>query len=166
MPFWQGFIEVIRKCRPDFLTGRRYDAFIDEYLDVEIEEDIIEFANSIGENMAVAITNSGQMLFMFRISGNRTDFQNEYSIYWQNRTEPWELRTGDCRYVFQLPKDIAKIWISNSSNEIEMRKEAINCKQNYLSSMVVYYREYGQPMIKMISINQNALREAEQRLED
>lgn len=166
LPFWEAFLEVMQRSRPEFSIARCYDNLRSEYSDVEIEEDIIQLANSIGENMAVAITNSGQMLFLYRTSGNRTDFQNEYSIYWQNSKGPWELRTGDSRFVFQLPTDIAKIWLSNSSNEIEMRKEAINCKQNYLSSMVVYYREYGRPMIKMISINQSALREAKQRLRD
>lgn len=166
LPFWEEFLGMMKRCHPEFSIARRYNNLNDEYSDVEVEEDIVQFANNIGENMAVAITNSGQMLFLYRITGDRTDFQNEYSIYWQNSTEPWELRTGNSRYVFQLPKDIAKIWLSNSSNEIEMRKEAINCKQNYLSSMVVYYREYGQPMIKMISINQGALREAKRRLGD
>ena len=166
MPFWKEFVEVMRRGRPAFSIAARRDDLCYDYSDRELENIAIRFANDIGEKMAVAITNSGQMLFLYRISGNRTDFENEYSIYWQDSSSPWELRTGNIRYVFQLPKDIAKIWLNNSSNEIEMRKEAINCKNNYLSNMVVYYREYGQPMIKMISINQGALREAKHRLGD
>lgn len=166
LPFWQEFVEVMRRCRPTFSIAGCRDDLRHDSSDREIEDDILQFVNEIGEKMAVAITNSGQMLFLYRVSGNRTDFENEYSIYWQDSSSPWELRTGNNHFVFQLPKDIAKIWLSSSSNEIERRKEAINCKQNYLSSMVVYYREYGQPMIKMISINQGALQEAKRRLGD
>lgn len=166
LPFWENFLEMIQRCHPDFSALCRYNDSDNQRSDERIEKDIIRFANEIGKSMAVAITNSGQMLFLYRISGDRTDFKNEYSIYWLDSKEPWELCTGKNRYAFQLPEEIAEIWLSNSSNEIEMRKEAINCKQNYLSSMVVYYREYGHPMIKMISIDESALQKAKRRLND
>lgn len=166
LPFWQGFMEITRKYRSNFTAfGRRSDLYL-ENSDYDLEQEIIEFANHIAEKMAVAITNSGQMLFLFRVGGERTEFLDEYSIYWQDRNSPWELISGNNLFLFQLPKDIAKIWLNNSSNEIEMRKQAINCKENYLSSMVVYYREYGRPMIKMISIDKYNLQEAKESIGD
>jgi len=45
-----------------------------------------------------------------------------------------------------------------------MKREAINCKANFLSHMVVYYTEDGQPAIKMISIDRFQLEEAIYRL--
>lgn len=45
-----------------------------------------------------------------------------------------------------------------------MKREAINCKANLLSNMVVYYTEDGQPAIKMISINRFQLEDVINRL--
>ena len=47
-----------------------------------------------------------------------------------------------------------------------MRKEAINCKEEYLSNMLVYYKENEKPAVSMISINQHKLKEAKERLKN
>lgn len=58
-----------------------------------------------------------------------------------------------------------KLWLSESKNELEMRREAINCKTTYFSNMVVYYIQNGRPTIKMISIDREQLDNAKQQLE-
>ena len=57
-------------------------------------------------------------------------------------------------------------WLANLTNEFEMRKEAINCKEEYLSNMLVYYKENEKPAVSMISINQHKLKEAKERLKN
>ena len=57
-----------------------------------------------------------------------------------------------------------KEWLNKSTDELEMKREAINCKANLLSNMVVYYTEHGQPVIKMISIDRFQLEDAIKRL--
>lgn len=51
----------------------------------------------------------------------------------------------------------------NVTNEFEMRKEAINCKEKLLSNMIVYYIDNNCPTIKMISIDKSKLEEARRR---
>lgn len=76
----------------------------------------------------------------------------------------WKLTSGGNQYIFQLPESIGKQWLDNVTNEFELRKEAINCKERLLSSMIVYYLENGYPAIKMISIDRSKLEEAKARL--
>lgn len=57
-----------------------------------------------------------------------------------------------------------KQWIENATNEFELRKEAICCKERLLSNMLVYYRENNHPSIKMISIDKDRLENAKNRL--
>ena len=66
------------------------------------------------------------------------------------------------RYSYQVA--IAALWLNKSTDELEMKREAINCKANLLSNMVVYYTEHGQPVIKMISIDRFQLEDAIKRL--
>lgn len=74
------------------------------------------------------------------------------------------MTSGGNQYLFQLPEDIAKQWLSNVTNEFEMRKEAINCKEKLMSNMIAYYVEDDYPTIKMISIDRMKLEEAKARL--
>lgn len=129
----------------------------------EEEKRILQCADIIGEKMAVAITNSGQMLFLHREKGQKNEFSAEYSLFWSS-PESWKLVSGKNQYSFQLPRCILEKWLNNVTNEFELKKGAINCKERLLSSMIVYYRDNGQPTIKMISIDSNMLDEFKRQL--
>ena len=127
---------------------------------------IIGFADNIGRRMAVAITNSGQIIFLHREIGETTKFSENYDLFWVSKRLPWKMISGGCQYCFQLPESIMEQWLANVTNEFEMRKEAINCKEEYLSNMLVYYKENEKPAVSMISINQHRLKEAKERLKN
>ena len=91
-------------------------------------------------------------------------FEDYFELHWRNPKNVWQLSSGNTTYVFQLPEDILKSWLSKSKDELEMRREAINCKAAYFSNMVVYYTKNGLPTIKMISIDRYQLDEARRRL--
>ena len=114
--------------------------------------------------MAVAITNSGQMLFLYHKCDRCISFDQHYSLHWSDPQKPWILRSGEEDYLFQLPVNILKVWLSRSSDELEMKREAVNCKANFFANMIVYYTNYGQPSIKMISIDRFQLEEARKHL--
>ncbi|MDO5426066.1 MAG: hypothetical protein Q4F41_20380 [Eubacteriales bacterium] len=107
--------------------------------------------------MAVAITNMGQMLFLYRIDGTETSFSDDYSLHWTAPELPWLLKSGGLTYQFQLPDNILRLWLENSSSELERKQEALRCKADYFSNMVVYHADHGRPIIHMISINQEQL---------
>lgn len=104
------------------------------------------------------------MLFLYRKVGEQTRFSDYYSLHWNQPSQPWKLESDGESYLFQLPESIMKLWLSNASSELEVNKEAINCKENFLSNMIVYYVEYSRPVIKMISIDKYELERARQRL--
>jgi hypothetical protein len=154
MPFWEEFYAVARrtyKCTAEM----EYHTMMAD--DRQLRDVIYEIASK----SAVAITNTGQMLFLYRISGGETDFDDMYSLYWNSPDEPWTLRSGQETYQFQLPKHILQHWLESSATDFERRINAINCKANFFSNMVVYYSdEYGHPKLKMISINHYELDDA------
>ena len=131
---------------------------------IDTENQLLELADRIGRRMAVAITNSGQMLFLYHVTDGRINFNEYYSLHWVDPQKPWILRSGHEEYLFQLPESILKEWLNKSTDELEMKREAINCKANLLSNMVVYYTKHGQPVIKMISIDRFQLEDAIKRL--
>lgn len=129
------------------------------------ENQIIEFANEIGRRMAVAVTNAGQLLFLYRIIKEKNEFSDSYTLHWSNPSDPWELHSGTAVYSFQLPPKIMKLWLENSTNALELKKQAINYKAGYLSSMIVYYLHDYLPTVKMISIDKYDLEQARQNLQ-
>jgi hypothetical protein len=131
---------------------------------IDSENRLLELADKIGQRMAVAITNSGQMLFLYHTTDEHIHFNEYYSLHWEDPKEPWILRSDQEEYLFQLPESILKVWLNKSTDELKMKREAINCKDSFLSHMVVYYTEDGQPAIKMISIDRFQLEEAIYRL--
>lgn len=153
MVFWGKFREVLEEI-----------SLNEKLSDLEQEEKIEKFANSIGERMAIAITNSGQILFLYREWGNENNFSDEYNLFWISHDLPWRLTSGNCQYIFQLPESILEHWLNNVRTELDMRKEAINCKEELMSNMLVYYTENNRPTVKMISINRCRLEEAKRRL--
>lgn len=158
MPFWEKFCELLNRSS------------FDDYCDVQENENmvtdqqIINFANEIGQRMAVAITNSGQLLFLYCISSNTIDFSDFYSLHWENPSLPWTLQSGSYEYSFQLPNSILKRWLESVSSDLDLKAHAIECKADYLSSMILYYKSYDLPKIKMISINESSLNNAKRKL--
>ncbi len=130
-----------------------------------IDSEVIRLANEIGQHMAVGVLKTGQLLFLYQKNGYSISFDNHYSLFWQSEYEPWKLVSGGNTYVFHLPEKIMSLWITNSSSDIELRKNAIGFKESALSNMVVYYRENALPTIKMISIDKQNLEEARRSIE-
>lgn len=163
MPFWYKFNELFGIHTNTINTShiRERDRVV---LHEASEQDIVDLANDIGNKTVVAITVSGQLLFLYRENGNENTFQDQYELYWDNPSDPWRMKFDNSSYLFQLPEEIMKTWIESSSGELELKKNAIECKADFLSNMVVYYRELGLPMIKMISINKFQLNAAKRRL--
>lgn len=158
LPFWNDFCHAIGYDDFNFNSRRvNFDM-------IDTENQLLELADRIGQRMAVAITNSGQMLFLYHMTDEPIHFRKYYSLRWANPEEPWNLSSGQEEYLFQLPESILKMWLNKSTDELEMKREAINCKANFLSNMVVYYTEHGQPAIKMISIDRFQLEDAINRL--
>lgn len=158
LPFWNEFCQTVGYSDFHFNARRVYFDMIDS------ENRLLELADKIGQRMAVAITNSGQMLFLYHTTDEHIHFNEYYSLHWEDSKEPWILRSDQEEYLFQLPESILKVWLNKSTYELKMKREAINCKANFLSHMVVYYTEDGQPAIKMISIDRFQLEEAIYRL--
>lgn len=157
MPFWEEFCVAIGH-------GGRYSAAKRINRELGSDEALYCIIDQIASRSAVAITASGQMLFLYRVTGDETEFDEFYSLYWSSPKKPWILRSGGVEYHFQLPKYLLKLWLENSKTNLDRRVNAINCKTNFLSNMVVYYTENSQPRMKMISIDRYMLEEALQQL--
>ena len=153
MPFWEEFCAAIGHSGRFSYARRQFRVPENDY---ELHEKIEQIASK----SAVAITGSGQMIFLYRTRGTETEFDDCYSLHWNTPSDPWLLRSSGVEYRFQLPKHILKLWLENSTTDLDRRINAITCKSNYLSNMVVYYSQYGCPRIKMISINRGMLQEA------
>jgi hypothetical protein len=161
MPFWSSFCEILDS--KNFAYNQR-ELYHDVPTNVATGDRIIALADEIGQQMAVAITNSGQMLFLYHTTGMENKFNDYYSLHWNQPSLPWTLRSGEETYLFQLSESIMKLWLENATNELEMKKGAINCKASFLSSMIVYYTDHSTPVIKMISINKHELEDVRNRL--
>lgn len=155
MVFWERFKEIIQEISNDTILS-----------DIQKEDRIINFADNIGKRTAVALTNSGQILFLYREVGEKTTFSRDYNLFWVSKNLPWKMTSGGCQYTFQLPQKVLEYWLRNDSSEFDMRREAINCKEELLSSMLVYYKEDEYPAVKMISINQERIKRAKEELEN
>ena len=162
MPFWQDFCTLLGYQPTDF---HRRPQWFSEQKDQVTEDQIIDFANEIGQHMAVAVTNSGQLLFLYQTSGERNNFSDFYELYWETPSSPWILESGNQTYLFQLPKSISQKWLENISSDFELKAKAISCKADFLSSMIVYYTINCLVAVKMISIDEYALDIAKKRLE-
>lgn len=152
MPFWNDYINKFPNSR--FIVGRNYEG-------ISLQE-TINLADAIGKEMAVAITSTGQMLFLYSLN-KELFFDDLYTLHWADKNSLWELRTGNNIYLFQLPDKIREAWLNNLDGK-SLRENAIYYKANYLSNMVVYYFQDYKPTIKMISIDRWALEEATRNL--
>lgn len=153
MPFWEEFCAAIGR-------DERYSAVKRINRELGSDEDIHRIINQIAGRSAVAITSSGQMIFLYRVTGDETEFDEFYSLHWSTPQRPWILRSGGVEYHFQLPKYILKLWLENSATDLDRKINAINCKTIFLANMVVYYSKYSRPRMKMISIDRYMLQEA------
>lgn len=160
MPFWEEFYNAARRTY-------KYTAIAGYHTMAADGRQLTDIIDEIASKSAVAITNTGQMLFLYRISNGDTDFDDRYSLYWNSPDEPWILRSGQETYQFQLPKQIQQYWLESSATDLDRKVNAINCKANFFSNMVVYYSgEYGQPKLKMISIDHYELEDALRKLKN
>ena len=131
MPFWADFIQRFQG-RKTYIAPRQVD------LMQRIESDVEAYADEIGRRMAVAITETGQMLFLYQNEEDKQVAFNEYyTLHWTNTKDLWELHSGENKYVFELPTMIRAAWLNQTSNK-SVKENAINCKAQYLSHMVVY----------------------------
>ena len=157
MPFWEEFCAAIGHSDRFSVAGKQFRV-------PENDDELYRIIEQIASRSAVAITGSGQMIFLYRVRGAETKFDDYYSLHWNTPREPWTLRSGGVEYRFQLPKYILKLWLENSTTDLDRKINAITCKTNFLSNMVVYYSKYNCPRIKMISIDRGMLQEALQKL--
>lgn len=153
MPFWEEFYAAIGHSDRFSVARRQFHVPENDY-------ELNEIIEQIASKSAVAITGSGQMIFLYRTRGTETEFDDYYSLHWNTPYDPWTLRSGGVEYGFQLPKHILKLWLENSTTDLDRKINAITCKTNFLSNMVVYYSRYNCPRIKMISIDRGMLQEA------
>ena len=153
MPFWSDFIRITKD--PDKLDNFKQ----------EIDNLILD----LQDRLAVAITNSGQLLFLLRIDENEADYEslamNYYYLKWTDKKHPWKMCIGKHTYLFQLPDELLKSWISESHTELDLQRNAINCKLDHFSNMVMYYKLNNVPSIKIISIDKQDLYNALNNLE-
>ena len=157
LPFWEEFCSIIhnRDMYGYSFFRRQADGTCYE---------LGHMIDSISNRIAIAITNSGQMLFLYRVNNEINQFADDYSLHWQDRNSLWSLVSGNTEYQFQLPNSIMELWLNSSVNELDMKRNAINCKAEFFSNMVIYYQLYGRSQIKMISIDREKLIEAQERL--
>lgn len=103
LPFWSAFCQAIGYDNFNFNSRRvNFDM-------IDTENQLLELADRIGQRMAVAITNSGQMLFMYHVTDGRINFNEYYSLHWVDPQKPWILSSGREEYLFQLPESILKV---------------------------------------------------------
>lgn len=150
LPFWKGVEKLILHKLP---------FVVDDSLIGEVERLAIEIATK----MAIAVLDSGQLLFLYNVSNNEMRFNDHYTLHWENINSLWSLICADNKYVFNLPTLIRNNWLENSSKRT-LQENAIVCKQEFMSSMVVYYTENCVSKIKMISIDKDALNKAKRNL--
>lgn len=161
LPFWSEFCGIL-----GYGDGFHWNRGTRErYTLTDVsEEQIIDLARRIGQRMALAITSSGQILFLYHVQDKNIEFPDDYRLHWESPGSPWRLSSRGQSYLFQLPDDIMKQWLENATDELNMKKAAIDCKVDFMSNMVVYYTQYDRPVIRMISIDKYQLKEARRAL--
>lgn len=150
LPFWNKMTPYLEGI--DEMRHRINKEFIDEFDRV---------SDCIAKKFAVAMLEDGQMLFLYSMTEDEVDFPSDYySLNWTDEKDFWKLCCGDRCYAFQLPEKIREGWLKNSIDEISKRKSAINCKEEFMSHMVVYFSKYGSAKIKMLTIDREQLKNA------
>lgn len=156
LPFWPSI-------SPYFRGGMFVHAPTTENVDDAEFEGICD---NIAERMAMAMLDDGQMLFLYNMRDEVPRFESDYyRLYWANNHAHWYLDCSNQEYAFQLPNKIQEMWVTHAVENIEIKRQhALLYKEAYMSHMVVYYREYGLPKIKMLSIDFEQLKQAKSQL--
>lgn len=160
LPFWNTLIPQI----DEFCNSCRFERDITRILHLDTYYLLQKRFDEIAERMAIAMLDDGQILFLYSLDEYVEFDENYYTLYWNNNHEYWLLQCGERRYAFQLPKKIREEWLKTSIDDLAKRENALNCKQEYLSHIVVYYNQNGLSKIKMLSIDKEQLRAAYNRL--
>ena len=153
MPYWEDFCRLLREVAP----------YVDENPDME--NLIRRQADKIGKRTAVAITNLGQLLFLYCVDGEKRFDETMYTLHWNRQESPWQLCCGKSTYAFQLPEAVFRLWLAKSTDELSQKREALRCKTEFFSNMLVYYMEQDAPAVKMLSVDRWQLEQALKRLE-
>ena len=140
-PFWNDWIKEL----PGFeIEPNCYD-----------EKSIVRFVSDYCKGMAVGITNTGQLLFLFNLAKRVAFLNDEYDIHWEDIDGPWTLECGKEKYQFVLPDAITEQWLKEGAGI----KETIDYKMHNVSRMIVYFRNGDRPDIKMLFIKNDRLKE-------
>jgi hypothetical protein len=102
MPFWEEFYAVARrtyKCTAEM----EYHTMMAD--DRQLRDVIYEIASK----SAVAITNTGQMLFLYRISGGKTDFDGQEGVFSVGDFHP-SVKDSVHRYEARLISDEGEVF--------------------------------------------------------
>ena len=147
-PFWKEFQEVIR-------FYNRVENIVEE------ESCLIQKFDEIGKNMALAITDYGQMLFLYHCGTGNIHFpESKCSITYEAGRELWKLSSGNEQYCFQLPKTVMESWLRGFIDELSEKQKEKDYNGSLHSNMVVYFRNNELPEIKKISIAKEELEKA------
>lgn len=148
LPFWHKVFESFEKC----LVGTTSE-----------EMDILKYAEKVSKNMAIAVLNSGQLLFLYNEKeDDEVEFKDFFTLSWESPESLWRLTSGDKSYVFALPDLIRDKWLDDSIKD-SIKENAILCKESFFSNMVVYYSKEFRSKIKMISIDKQTIKNAKNR---
>lgn len=136
-PFWNEWEKMMNGCE----TQKKEDD--------EIFNDIIHFARRVCENMTVAVTNTGRLIFLYSISGEIRFPYDSCGIDWNDINGDFFLTCGDARFYFNLSDTITQRW---DENELDIRRTNVFGGSG-VPRMIVYFRENNKPVIKMLSID-------------
>ena len=140
-PFWSKWIQKLQEYE---VRSEAYD-----------EERLCEYIKGICRGMAVAVTSTGQLLFLHNPEGTLSFTDETYSFRWDIKGGPWTLICADVEYRFYLPQLMTLNWLTEESGE----EKALEANINTMSRMVVYYRENGQARIKVLSNSRKIMKE-------
>lgn len=117
--------------------------------------------DTISKRTAVAISNSGEILMLFRINEDVNNFEDEFTMHWASEDKRlWSIKSGDTKYIFTLPNEVLKNWLDKSINDIELKANALAMKGNDFAMLTVYYKGEYKLIVKTISINKYFLEKA------
>ena len=115
------------------------------------EKDIADFVLDICKGMAVAVTNTGQFLFLYSKEDTVSFPKNTYDIKWADDNKTLILLFDKKQYVVNFPSIMVNHWIEN---EVEVS----HFTSDNMSRMVAYYKEKGSPKIEVLKIETDKLR--------
>lgn len=128
----------------------------------------LEEINSLLCHLCVGITNSGAILFLYKVSNMpKGEYNDGYELRWDSSHKYWFLRGyhDDNQYVFELPEVLIDEW-SNAAENMDKRDVALNLKERMMSNIVLYKTENGRSVIKILNLSNEFIMAARRRLND